>query len=126
VGGERRQHRWSDRTFLAQYRQPPLQRGSVARLDGLPPRPDAEGTVRPWETTSLPMARGDVSTWLAGSYVGLGATVLAQVFLVPWRMYERSGDILPPRYRPSGPRGAVMRPAREADVIDGGQILPCA
>ena len=34
VRGERRQHRWRDRAFLAQYRQPSLQRGSVASLDG--------------------------------------------------------------------------------------------
>jgi hypothetical protein len=34
VRGERR-HRWRNRAFLAQYRQPSLQRGSVARLDGL-------------------------------------------------------------------------------------------
>jgi hypothetical protein len=35
VRGERRRHRWRDRALLAQYRQPSLQRGSVARLDGL-------------------------------------------------------------------------------------------
>ena len=39
VRGERRQHRRRDRALLAQHRQPSLQRGSVARLDGLLPSP---------------------------------------------------------------------------------------
>ncbi|OKO85512.1 hypothetical protein AC629_07805 [Bradyrhizobium sp. NAS80.1] len=35
--GERRQHRRRDRAFLAQHRQPSLERGPVTRLDRLPP-----------------------------------------------------------------------------------------
>ena len=37
VRGERRQHRRRDRAFLAQHRQPSLERGPVTGLDGLPP-----------------------------------------------------------------------------------------
>ena len=42
VRGERRQHCRRDHAFLTQHRQPSLERGPVAGLDGLPPSPVPE------------------------------------------------------------------------------------